>query len=295
MYDALNRRITESAPNGETATFVYDARNNLERRIDQLGNEVSWTYAAATRPLSSTPPVPSNPSHPTSVISQSWDDLGRLKTRVDGTTLQNVTAYTYDALDRVTRVAYGDGTNTRQFYNEADEMTGYVGQATDLHRMSYDGEGRILSAEHTAPGGGASDPEVDLGDNTMAHIQVWSYDGLGRPWARLDSNGPGGYNDVQIECAYDTLGRVVLEQQTLDCTAATTPGPFATFTYQGADRLKQQVYPSGLTVTRTYDGLDRLAGVHCSETGHVATRSNVGRSRLLWQEYGNHTELDNRG
>ncbi|MEL6611804.1 MAG: RHS repeat-associated core domain-containing protein [Bacteroidota bacterium] len=295
VYDALNRLRSESAPNGETTTFAYDARDNLVQRVDQLGNKVNWTYDAATRLRSSTQAVPSNPNHPLIVIGQTWDDLGRLKTRVDGTGLQNVTEYTYDALDRQTRIDYGDGTFTIHAYNADDEMIGYVGQAGEIHRLCYDAEGRVIYAQHTPPSAGATDPQFDLGDPTTAHVQVWSYDGLGRPWVQLDSNGPGGYNDVQIECAYDTLGRVVLEQQTLDFTSATTPGPYAAFTYQGANRLKQQDYPSGRTVTRTYDGLDRLAQVNCNLTGHVATRYYIGPSRLLRQEYGNDTVLDNRG
>ena len=272
-YDAVNRpwRVTE--PNGRVTALQYDSRDNLVLRVDPLRNIVQFAYDRAQRPTETTqwlsktgtdaspfnfdgnqggdPNLAGAGGAPDGkiLIKQEWDKIGRLKKRIDDRT--NETHYTYDALHRMTGTVYGDNTSERFFYNDDSEMWARIDQAGVIVRSEFDAEGRRTLADYS------------LGTTGVVGTtrQRWSYDGLGRTWATFDDNGNvggvGAGNDVLVRFRYDSLGRVISEQQKL---GANTASP-TEIVYEGAARVLEDWYPSGRVVGRGYDALDRLQSV----------------------------------
>ena len=94
-YDALNRLISITNPNGETTTFTYDA---LGRRISMThdnGVVTDYTYDAASQLLSL---VHQFGAATVNSFSYTYDKVGNRKTKADNNGTAN---YTYDTLNRL--------------------------------------------------------------------------------------------------------------------------------------------------------------------------------------------------
>lgn len=298
-YDAVNRPVTVAEPNRQVTRFEYDPRSNLRKRIDALSNEVEYKYDPARRLrrtlqfLSATGESASAANVDTGqgggdgiiTIEQSWDDLSRLNTRTDDR--GSKTSHLYDALHRVSTKIYGDKTQERFFYNADDELLLKLDQAGVLVNYLHDVEGRVLAADYALPVG-PSAPEFEI---VGTEKQAWSYDGLGRNWALYDDNGAGTHNDALVEFHFDSLGRVIQEDQTLG--GVTGPNP-TILHYEGANRVVEERYPNGRRIGRGYDALDRLARVWEPDSPalpDIMQRDYIGRGRVLRQEYRNDTVL----
>lgn len=89
-----------------------------------------------------------------------WDGFGRLATATTGATAGSATGdtltYSYDDLDRITKVAYSDGTPSVSYaYNKNGRVTQRVdGSGTTTN--SYDDLGHLLTTRNTANGNGVT-------------------------------------------------------------------------------------------------------------------------------------------
>ncbi len=293
-YDALDRRSKMiepgTAPNRQETVYEYDSRNNLIVTTDELGNEVeryvdklnrlletrTWLSSTGTGANSG----PGN--HDTSqsgdgriTIAQSYDELHRMVTATDDKL--NVTTVTYDDLSRKTRVDYADLTFETWTYNDDSELLTHTTQNNSVETWTHDVEGRPTKVL------------VNNGATTSTVVgsthREWGYDALDRPWITLDQNGPLSSDDVLVIKWRDSLGRLIRENMRI--------GPFSplsdrivTCEYQGANRLVKDKYPSGLTVTRTYDEMDRLKEVS-DAGGSIAKFDYAGARRVVKRTYGN--------
>ncbi|MEC9070760.1 MAG: hypothetical protein VX938_00215, partial [Myxococcota bacterium] len=111
-HDALDRLVSVTNNVGSTWTRAYDSLDNLVLSVDALLREVRYDYDGLGRPLATRRDLGGGAEL---VTSQAWDDSSRVTSRTDDNL--NTTSYTYDALDRLTRETFADGTSRAWDYD----------------------------------------------------------------------------------------------------------------------------------------------------------------------------------
>ncbi len=178
-------------------------------------------------------------------------------------TLNYSTSYTYDVLNDLLAVSQG-GSRSRSF--------------------TYDPLKRLLTAQN--PESGTITYTYDNSGNLATKLDALSittslaYDGLNRVTGKTYSSSPTGvsyaYDSTVSNCnglgrlisvtygasvandsCYDVMGRVTKSSQT---TGATTYGPFA-YSWDISGALASEQYPSGRTVTNSFDAAGRVIGL----------------------------------
>jgi RHS repeat-associated protein len=246
-YNTSGQVLTVTTPpaqghaQGATATYVYDANGYL--------TDVNGPVAGAN-------------THYT------YDDYGRQRTVTDAAGL--TLTYDYDALDRVTRVTYPDGTYEEMTYNRLDttRRRDRLGRWTESF---YDALRHLVSTKD--PAGGTTQYYYGTGGCTSC--------GCGDKLVKLiDANG----NATAWE--YDLQGRVTQETRA-DASSAT----YAYETTTG--RLKQKTDRKGVTTTLEYfldgklkrrsysDSTTATNYTYDPVTGRMLTAAN-GTDALAW-------------
>lgn len=125
---------------------------------------------------------------------------------------------------------------------------------------AYDALDRLLSNTIVVGPGVSSDTT----------LETYTYDGLSRRVSAAD-------DDSLVEFEYDSLSNVVAE---------TPQGDVTIVTHDGVGNPLSCVYPSGRTLTYTYDSLNRLSTIEQGPTT-IASYLYVGASRIALQQYAN--------
>lgn len=240
-YNARHLPLTITDAAGQTATNSYNARGQLLSTADPKGELTSFTYDSNGYLTNIVGPL-QNSSDATSFT---YDSFGRVHTATDteGYTL----AYSYDAADRATNIAFPDGTTERFVYSNLD----LVASADRLGRWktySYNADRQLIKTQD--PLGrvtqylwcecGAMTGLIDpLGRQT-----TWDYDLEGRVTAK---HYPGG---TTISYAYEnTTSRLAarIDEQ----------GQETHYKYYPDNDLMEVNYPNAInptpTVSYTYD------------------------------------------
>lgn len=233
-------------PQGNATSFTYDSRTNVTSLTNALAGQATYTYntngtvatardfkgnlTSFTYDASSNLTAVDNPA-PLGDITYGYDTLGRVIRVTEGILgigSGQRTLFTYDALDRVTRIEYHDGSVITYAYDgdgNVTTMTDNTGTTT----YEYDGLSRLK--KETLPG---------------LRILNYSYDAAGNLTSFADAGGTVsyGYNAANL------------------LTTLTEPGgPQTTFTYD-ADHMRTQTnYPNGVSMFFTYDQSNRLTRV----------------------------------
>jgi RHS repeat-associated protein len=286
-YDALNRLARSVEPNGQQMLRSWDSRGNLVRTTDHLGNQVELrhdrlsrlvdqrTYLSASGlDASAATADPSQGGGDGRIqLRQSWDPVGRLKTRTDDN--DNTTTFTYDGMSRLLRTDFQDGTFDLRTYNLDSELQTFQRQNGTVLNWTHDAEGRALSVS-VAPGTGVT--------GTLS--QTWGRDGLGRVTLSTDDNGEG--RDVACEFYYDSLSRLIRETQDIGS------GYIGQVDSQWSGlRRVTDTYPDGRTLTRTHDALGRVTRIRPANGPAIAALDFVG-PRLARLVQGERITLDKR-
>lgn len=259
-YDGLGRVETVTNPYRSTGdptygvtTYTYDAlgRTTLVQKPD--GGAVSTFYSGNCTTV--TDEAGKNRESCT-------DGLGRMTEVIENPGgLGYVTNYAYDTLDDLTSVVQGGSRNRSFTYDSLKRMTQSVNPESGTINYSYDANGNVST-------------KMDNRSITT----TYSYDALNRVSGMTYSNGdhsvsytydqsaclgqPACYNighrttmtDAagNEEIAYDKMGREITEQRT---TAGFTKS--FSYAYDLAGDVTALSYPSGRTVTYTYDSAGR--------------------------------------
>ncbi len=207
------------------------------------------------------------------------DGLGRLTSVQEAN--GNTTTYAYDLLNNLTGVSMPNQgvTQQRSFtYSSLSRLLTATNKESGQISYGYDARGNLIQrtdANNTimcvgdGPSGGTC-PGTSAAANGAP-----AYDGLSRPRAKNYSIGAFAAATPSVQYVYDQdtkgtlysvasgnnstvythdkLGRVTGSTQS---TAGTTFQPFV-YTYSLSDKLTSMKYPSGRTVTYTYDIADR--------------------------------------
>lgn len=302
QYDALNRlrRITQPPPGAmqlnPVIQFERNGQNELTRIIDP--RNLSTTYA-----VDGLGNVNEHTSPDTGLTVRTYRAGGQVASSRDAR--GKTTTYTYDALNRLTRARYDDGTASRYIYDEGINGKGRLTSMTDPGGVqtswTYDPHGQLLSQTQT------------VGPRT--HSVTYSYNNT--TGQRLSMTYPSGkvvtyvygatskdLEAVQIDGAtivsnvtYHpfggaksfTLGNGRNWSNTLDqdgrVATYTLAGVTYTVNWDAANRITRITSPASANdQTFGYDNLDRLTGFASSPrsqafaydlTGNLLAKSDV--------------------
>lgn len=242
VHDAVGNLTQITDPNGHPTSYQYDALDRLTRVVDALGGFTDLEHGQSDTPSSVTAPNGAETTYQVDDLGnrvteaspdrgsvvQAFDPAGNILSRTDG---RGVTAtLTYDALNRVTSVAYPTaGEDVSYVYDACTNGSGRLCSVSDpsgTWSYSYDGFGRVASVVWTTFGYTYTTAYSWNPDDTLATItypsgRVVTYTRNGR--GQIISVATGGQNIVS--------GR----------------------TYRADGLLLGQTYGNGLVDVRAYD------------------------------------------
>ncbi len=260
-YDGLGRVITQTSADGTSVSHDY-ATAWQELTTNERGYKTRYYYDAFNR-LTKVEEL--NASHQLyATTTHAYDVLGNLVQVVDNSS--NTTTMTYDRLSRKTGMSDPDMGSWTYGYDSNGNLTTQTDAKSQTITMVYDALNRLTNKNY--PGGSG-----------MTNV-VYSYDstsggnyGKGQLTAMTDAIGTTTYK-------YDTRGRLIEEKHTVD-----TVDYITTFTYDGADRTVTITYPSGETVTQSYNGRGLPYTLSGSVAGDIVTST-------LYNHLGQITEIN---
>lgn len=288
-YTLGGKKETAIDPMGQITTYVYDARERLVRIINALGQVEELSYDPLDRLVTV--------RNGLDIISQenSYTPNGQLASFKDAN--GNLTWYTYDGLDRLSRTSYPDGTYEAFSYDGAGNLTGKTTRAGDTLSYEYDPLNRLVGKHLPGPrdiiytydlvgrltqvaeDGSSYDFTYDSGGRLVetsepsGRIVSYAFDAAGN---REQITWPDTY---RIIYSYDSLNRLT----TIDDQTATT---LASFQYDGLSRRTGVDYANGAGTAYAYDQSSNLISL-----GHTFTGSTVEFS-YTYNEIGNCTGED---
>jgi RHS repeat-associated protein len=273
--DALNTQFTREAqfhqivtmtdPLGHVTTFDYDPHVVLSHLTDPTNRRTQFAFAPSGQVTAVTQPVfisDPNPVFHTTGFTYSQGDLV-------GTTdpLGNTTTRFVDGAGRLTAVRDPLGRVTRYQYDARDHVTQVIDPLGGITTLTYDQHGNLKTVE-------------DARQHTTNHqVTSYSYDVRDRLVNRIAASGSGetfAYDeDDHLKTHVDRRGRVADFQYDgrgrlrcvgygrqsgapADCATSSNYEHTIGYVYDAADRVLQLIDSITGTLTRTYDGIDRL-------------------------------------
>jgi RHS repeat-associated protein len=280
-YNGAGNQLTTAQSTGPSATVTYNSNGTAATTASPgaaAGVQTSYGYDASTHNLTSlTPPSGTSLGN----RAYTWDGFGRLATASDGR--GNTTTYTYDGLDRITKIDYSDaGTHDVTYGYDAN---GHVTTRTDgsgTTTYTYDDLGHLLSVANTAGGGTISytyDLAGDVATETSSLGTVnYSYD----PGHDLTSmTYPQNGSSLATYFAYDASDRRTDEWLQANSTHSTWAA-HQHFSYDSSGRVTAAVGQNG-PATAPVDVLNQTV---CYSAGSTAptcpSTATSDRSNVAW-------------
>ena len=259
-YDALSRITTQANADGTILNHYYPAA-----WVDQVinrGNEKEEYYYDAFQRLVMVKEYNANWSL-YATTTYGYDVLDNLKQVVDNSS--NTITVNYDWLSRKTSMSDPDMGNWTYSYDN----NGNLGNQTDAKGNStiffYDALNRLIKKSY--PGSGMGNVTYTYDSTTGGN------NGEGRRTGMTDPSGNTTYK-------YDARGRLIQESHTIDSGNYTLQ-----YGYDSADRLTTVTYPTGETVTQTYNGRGLAYSLSGNVTGNIVTST-------LYNKLGQYTEIN---
>ncbi len=231
-YDAADRRITETDPDGRTTYIVYDL---LDRVIRTVREAVAGAVTAPASVATLARDLSANAGYV--IEDTAYDAEGQVIATTDGR--GNVTTMAYDALGRLTSRTEAAGSpiaaTTTYTYDAAGNQTAVdapLSASTKVRTlMTY--TGRNLLATRTEAAGLA-----EVGTTSFTY-----------------------FADGKVATTTDPLNRVTSNTYSPCCARLTQVqdalGFLTSFTYDGVGNLLTTTDPNGNIVSTTYDGARR--------------------------------------
>jgi RHS repeat-associated protein len=254
-YDRFDRLVTTTYPGGTTETAAYDADGNVTRRCTRAGQPIGYTWDTLNRLSSKTLPGAAATCGATpagTVVSYRYDPAGRLTAVSDtgasipsvampGSTTTYTTAYTYDARNRVTGVAFDPVT--------AATTPSTSSSVTFTHGYNAANQRSSLAVTDNA---WIDYPAASASTTCYTANSLNQYSGLRTTTASTCTGG------TTASPAYDTNGNL------------TDDGSTYKFEYDAENRLTKSKTSGGSTIgTYTFDGRGRRTSKTVSGTTTV--------------------------
>lgn len=253
-YDADNNVLSSTDENGAKTKYAYDAAGNLTTATAADGIVTKYTYTptglVATKTDTGGPFVGSASGHAPQGSQRTWsydyDGSGHLVAvhQPDGTTIANE----YDAGGNLVKTTQPSGAATTFGYDSAGNVTSSTDAIGRTTRYAYDAAGRMTA--QTDPGGHTTSYAWDSGDRMVSTTDA--------------AGGTFGYgwepND-HLASLTDPTGAVTKYSwdAMFHLTDSTSPsGGVTRYGYTAEDALAKQTDPLGATTTNAMDDRDRV-------------------------------------
>lgn len=236
-------------PLNHTTTYNYDSTGNLTSVVDTLNHTTSYTYTAsgflstATRTLGSSPltttytyngPDIAGIEDPLGRTTQFFTDaVGRVRSVKDP--LGNLTRFAYDSRDRLTETTDRLGNSVHYTYDGSGNLEIFEDARNNSTEFTYDTRNRVITK---------TDP--------LNEVESYGYDETGNVTRVTDRKGQvTGYG-------YDSLNRMTNAGFGATLSNPTSFTSTVAYTWDAGNRLTDAVDSVSGTVSRDFDGLDRL-------------------------------------
>jgi len=284
VYDLGGRAIASTDASSVVTNHAYD-KLGLEietwRSTAATSTKADWhamTYDGAGRVLTDTSYLyaPSQPASRTvqTVVTKSYDDMGREKASDDNVVGELAAKTYYDARGNVTRewaegvLTYDDNRSTRTDFDEYGRETRVYdpGNETVYTTKSYFPDGQVSREDR--PDDTYSTYTYDDGDNKVSEVTpnggggiataTWRYDVGGRLVSETTADG------ATTTHAYDLLGRE---------TTADGQGSASTTVYNTLGWVLSSTDPDEVVTSKTYDKTGRVLSETRAGSGVAKTTS----------------------
>ena len=263
-YDALNRRIRTTYPDGTTRAHTWD-RFDLAATRDRNGRTTRYTHDATRRLTAVTDPLERT-------VQYGYQENGRLASLTDAQ--GNVTRWERDLQGRVTAKVYPDGARDTQAYDSAGRLAERTDALGQTERRRYGLDDRLTGIDYLNPQ--QPTPAVQVQDDEAYPRLAALTDGLGTTrYAYVPAGTPGAgqvqavdgpYDNDVVAYVYDALGRPT--QRTIGdaaetfaydalgrLTAHATPLGRFSYAYLGqTPQVQRQQLAGGFVIERMYEG-----------------------------------------
>ncbi|HUP81685.1 MAG TPA: RHS repeat-associated core domain-containing protein, partial [Pirellula sp.] len=201
IYDASDRLVQETGPDGQTKKFEYDASGRLIVEMDALGNRSTRSYDARGQLVTSSSAI----GIPTKF---EYNTLGLVNSTTDGD--GNTIANVYDSLGRIIETVLPDSTpqdsrdnpRFRKVYDSVGQLISETDSEGNRTENTYDAAGRRVKVRDAL--GGESIFAYDANGNKVSetdplgHTTRYVFDELGRIVQAIFADGSfvrTAYND----------------------------------------------------------------------------------------------------
>lgn len=246
----LKKNIGATTP--QATAYLYDANSNRTRATDARSNATNMAFDALDRLTSVTDPL-------TKVAATGYDSRDNVTSQSDFRTLS--TTYVYDGFNRVIQAISPDTGTTVYNYDLAENVTSQTDARGVVTSRTFDALNRPLTVTFPAYSG---ENMAFTYDSTAGGNK-----GVGRLTGITDESGT-------TALTYDDVGNVTQSVRVIGGQSYTTA-----YTYDVANRVTQVTYPSGRTVTYTYDSHGKIITV-ATNTGTPATLA----SSITYEPFG---------
>lgn len=244
----FNQVATHTNALNHTTTYTYDSAGSLVSLSDPLSHTTQFSYTAAGQIASITDPL----NHS---VSFGYDS-GDLVTVSDA--LSRTTTRFTDAVGRVLAVTDPMGGRTLYEFDGLDRLTRTTDALAGVTQLAYDANSNLTSL--TDAKGGITTWIYDSKDRLSSRtdpllmVESYLYDGNDNVTRLTDRRGK------IATFTYDAHNRRTKSEfgRGLQGQNLTAPDATVDATWDAGDRLTQLVDTQGGTITRVYDGLDRL-------------------------------------
>ncbi|HPO13635.1 MAG TPA: DUF6531 domain-containing protein [Candidatus Hydrogenedentes bacterium] len=248
-YDAMGNRISHTGPDSQTTMYAYDAADQLTDVNYPDALHVQYTYDGAGRRISMTDSV--------GITAFSYDAVGRITQTTDP--FGKILGYTYDLAGNRTGITYPDSTQVAYSYDVLNRMATVNDWASNTTTYAYDAAGRLI--QETAPNGVVTTYAYDSASR-LTHKKIAKSGGevIAEYDLTLDAIGnrkkidilaqpvmPPPPNTEDTASQYDAADRIL--------TAGTN-----TYTFDSRGRMTSKTSPEG-TTNFAFDYRDRLTQV----------------------------------
>ncbi|MBQ3510603.1 MAG: hypothetical protein IJA90_11385 [Peptococcaceae bacterium] len=250
-YDKLGQMTAVTDKNGNRTQYVIDGNGNIVQTIDALGTVASFTYDKVGNlvktDLHRIDKQDGVDEH--QITLYSYDGRGLVTTVIDAA--NNQESYKYDGNGNLIEKTDKDGLVTRYAYSALDLVTNINYNGSKEVNYAYNKVGELVKMDDWL---GTTTYELDLLNQLekvtdhKGRTVEYTYDPVGN---QSTVKYP---DDTVVSYTYDLV-------QNMKTVTESNNGNVTSYDYDGMRRVVKQTYPNGWAVENEYDSMGRVVSI----------------------------------
>lgn len=267
-YDSLGRLLTVKDNKGQTTTYTYTARDQINQTTYNDGSTVQASFYPNGLPQTTTDSTQQTPE------TLTYDAVGRTLSQTGPTSASQ--SYTYDAVGNILSYTDASGTVNYSYNNDNTVKTttepggscpasGTPAANSGCIQYTYDANG--FETSRTFPGGAKV---VTSPDASGRPILITATSSAGTIVAKL------GYSYTAAGGSGTTADRTQIQSMTSYVSQGVVAGAITSYTYDSLGRLKTAIEKNGTTQTASWTYAYDADGNRTSEVRSGTTGATAG-------------------